>query len=181
MTGGRLKGEYFPDSISGLSRCSRTEIHDDIEFIQANLPLQQQHQQLQQQLQQQQTEEAALQQENGVGIDDGVDDGAGGGVGGVESVSSSSISTRGLQLSKREKRKMNRAEKFEQELSVQDTWEERRGSEVAVRPSRVSLLACGLGLFDWNGKLANFEFGHPPSNCIATQLATCRLLVTHVL
>lgn len=37
-TGGRAKGEWFPESISGLCRASRSEIADDIEFIQANLP-----------------------------------------------------------------------------------------------------------------------------------------------
>lgn len=37
-TGGRPKGEWFPDSISGLSRASRAECADDLEFIQANLP-----------------------------------------------------------------------------------------------------------------------------------------------
>ena len=38
-TGGRSKGEWFPESIQGLFRASRTECQDDLDHIQACLPI----------------------------------------------------------------------------------------------------------------------------------------------
>jgi hypothetical protein len=38
-TGGRSKGEWFPDNIAGLMRASRTECVDDIEFIVGSMPV----------------------------------------------------------------------------------------------------------------------------------------------
>jgi hypothetical protein len=105
-SGGRAKGEYFPDQISGLTRCSRTEIHDDIEFIQANLPFNAQQAAAQQQ--QQQQDEAMEQAEDGE--DGGDPNGAAAAAPGQARVPQN-----------KNKRKMTRAERAEAELSVQHT------------------------------------------------------------
>lgn len=41
-SGGRQNREWFPHDIPNLMKCSKTEIGDDLEFITANLPLDEQ-------------------------------------------------------------------------------------------------------------------------------------------